>query len=353
MGFNWLKEHNPIIDWTQQKIEFTCVDNHLPSLIPVENEEEEIGHDKDEERLFRVDIESYIQANTAMELAIKKDKEKYLKTFENIVPDHYHKFKDIFDKENFDELSPKRPWDHAVELLPGDHVVDCKTYNLTLDEQKELDAFLEENLKSGRICPSKSPFTSAFFFIKKKDGKLWPVQDYWKLNGITVKKQYPLPLISELIDKLKNTKYFTKLDIRWGYNNIHMKEEDEWKVAFWTNWGLFEPLVMFFGLTNSPAIFQTMMNSLFCDLINRGKVVICMDDIMIFTADLNEHRKIVWEVLRILRNNKLYLKHTKCESEQSETEYLELIVGHQTVKMDPAKVKGVTTWPVPTTRKQL
>ena len=242
---------------------------------------------------------------------------------------------------------------HTVELLPRDHVVDCKTYNLMLDEQKELDTFLEENLKSGRICPSKSPFPSAFFFIKKKDGKLRPVQDYQKLNAITVKKRYPLPLVSELIDKLKNAKYFTKLDIRWGYNNIRMKEGDEWKAAFQTNRGLFEPLVMFFGLTNSPATFQTMMNSLFRDLINHGKVVIHMDDIMILTADLEEHRKIVTEVLQILRDNKLYLKHTKCEFEQSETEYLGLIVGHQTVKMDPAKVKGVTSWLVPTTRKQL
>ena len=256
------------------------------------------------------------------------------------MPDHYHEFKDVFDKENFDELSPKRLWDHAIELLPGDHIVDCKMYNLTLDEQKELDAFLEENLKSGRIRPSKSPFASAFFFIKKKDGKLRPVQDYHKLNTITIKNQYPLPLISELIDKLKNAKYFTKLDIRWGYNNIRMKEGDEWKAAFQTNHRLFEPLVMFFGLTNSPATLQTMMNSLFRDLINRGKVVIYMDDIMIFTVGLNEHRKIVTEVLQILRDNKLYLKHTKCEFEQSETKYLELIIGHQTIKMNPTSNYG-------------
>ena len=93
-------------------------------------------------------------------------------------------------------------------------------YNLTSVEQKELDEFLEENLKTGRIRPSKSPFASAFFFIKKKDGKLRPVQDYRKLNEITVKNRYPLPLISELIDKLKSAKYYTKLDIRWGYNNV-------------------------------------------------------------------------------------------------------------------------------------
>ena len=124
----------------------------------------------------------------------------------------------MFDKETFDELPPRRPWDHTIELLPGNHKVNCKMYNLTNAEQTELDEFLEENLKTGHIHPLKSPFASAFFFIKKKDGKLRPVQDYRKLNEITVKNRYPLPLISELIDKLKLAKYYTKLNIRWGYN---------------------------------------------------------------------------------------------------------------------------------------
>ena len=104
---------------------------------------------------------------------------------------------------------------------------------------------------------------SPFFFIKKKDGSLRPVQDYRKLNEMTVKNRYPLPLIQELLDKLKGARYFTKLDIRWGYNNVRIKEGDEWKAAFRTNMGLFEPTVMFFGLTNSPPSFQTMMNTLF------------------------------------------------------------------------------------------
>ena len=120
---------------------------------------------------------SYLQ-NLSTEITIQSGEAKRAQTFEEIIPKTYHKFKDVFDKETFDELPPRRPWDHAIELLPGDHKVDCKMYNLTSAEQKELDEFLEENLKTGRICPSKSPFTSAFFFIKKKDGKLRPVQDY-------------------------------------------------------------------------------------------------------------------------------------------------------------------------------
>ncbi len=106
----------------------------------------------------------------------------------------------------------------------------------------------------GRIRPSKSPFASSFFFIKKKDVR--PVQDYRKLNKMTIKNRYPLPLISELIDKLRGAKYFTKLDVRFGYNNVRIKEGDEEKATFCTNRGLYEPTVMFFRLTNSPATFQ-------------------------------------------------------------------------------------------------
>ena len=110
--------------------------------------------------------------------------------------------------------------------------------------------------------PPNLPWPHPFCSSRKKDGRLRPVQDYRKLNDMTIKNRYPLPLIQELVNKLKGTKYFTKLDVRWRYNNVRIKEGDEWKAAFLTNRGLFEPLVMFFGLTNSPATFQTMMNEL-------------------------------------------------------------------------------------------
>ena len=132
---------------------------------------------------------------------------------------------------------------------------------------------------------------SPFFFVKKKDGKLRPVQDYQKLNEMTIKNRYPLPLISELINKLTHAKIFSKMDIQWGYNNIQIKEGDEWKAAFRTNRGLFEPLVMFFGLTNSPATFQTMMNDVFREEIAKGWVVIYMDDILVFSENEKDHEK--------------------------------------------------------------
>jgi Reverse transcriptase (RNA-dependent DNA polymerase) len=130
---------------------------------------------------------------------------------------------------------------------------------------------------------------SPVFFIKKKDGSLRLVQDYRVVNAMTVKNRYPLPIISELIAQLRGVKYFTKLDVRWGFNNVQIKEGDEWKAAFHTNCGLYEPLVMFFGLTNSPATFQIMMNVIFQDLIMEGHVCVYLDDILIFTKMLAEH----------------------------------------------------------------
>src|SRR6201746_2345649 len=150
---------------------------------------------------------------------------------------------------------------------------------------------------------------SPVFFIKKKDGGLRFVQDYRALNAMTVKNRYPLPLINDLINRLKGARYFTKLDIRWGFNNVRIREGDEWKAAFRMNRGLFEPLVMYFSLTNSPATFQTMMNDIFQDLILSGDVMVYLDDILIAHSDLTRHH----DVVRHLWEHKLYLRPEKCE----------------------------------------
>ena len=222
-----------------------------------------------------------------------------------------------------------------------------KVYPMSPNEQEELDRFLEENLRKGYIHPSKSPLASPVFFVKKKDGKLRFVQDYRKLNQFTVKNRYPLPLVADIISRLQGARYFTKCDVRWGYNNIRVKQGHEWKAAFVTNRGLFEPLVMFFGLTNSPATFQALMNSLFADLIAKGKVAVYLDNILIFTKDLEEHRQVVRDVLGRLRQNDLYLRPEKCEFEQLQIEYLGLIIREGEVRMDPAKVAAVRDWPTP------
>ena len=254
---------------------------------------------------------------------------------------------DVFSKVSFDALPDRKRWDHAIELVPGATNATCKVYPMSLNEQAALDAFLEENLKSGRIRPSKSPMGAPVFFVKKKDGSLRLVQDYRKLNAMTIKNEYPLPLIPELINSLRGARYFTKLDVRWGFNNVRIKEGDEWKAAFRTNRGLFEPLVMFFGLTNSPSTFQTMMNDIFHDMILEGKLCIYMDDILIFSKTREENRRITRLVADRLRRHKLFLNLAKCEFEKEKIEYLGLIVSHNKVEMSPTKVEGVSRWPDP------
>jgi len=185
------------------------------------------------------------------------------------------------------------------------------------------------------------------FFIKKKDGSLRLVQDYRALNSMMVKNKYPLSLISELVSQLREARYFTKLDVRWGFNNIHIKPGDEWKAAFWTNQGLFEPLVMFFGMTNSPTTFQTIMNDIFQNLIAEGIVVVYLDGILIFTKTKEEHEQAVRRVLQVLKENKLFLRPEKCEFCKQWIEYLGLVISENEVSMDLVKVTGVREWPTP------
>jgi len=156
-----------------------------------------------------------------------------------------------------------------------------------------------------------------------------------------VKNKYPLPLISELVSQLCGARYFTKLDVHWGFNNICIKPRDEWKAAFQTNRGLFESLVMFFGMTNSPATFQTMMNDIFRNLIVEGIVVVYLDDILIFTKTEEEHAQAVRWVLQVLKENKLFLHLEKCEFYKQRIEYLGLVISENKVFMDPVKVAGV------------
>ena len=249
---------------------------------------------EDSDRIFVTTIPCEVEfiramSNISQRLAEAFHKNTPLPTFHESVPTHFHNFEDLFAKSSFNRLPDRKVCDHAIELVPGAKSSNCKVYPLAPNEQSKMDEFIQENLSSGRIRPSKSPMASPVFFIKKKDGSLWLVQDYHALNAMTIKNRYPLLLISELVNQLRGAKYFTKLDVRWGYNNVRMKEGDEWKAAFCTNLGLFEPLVMFFGLTNSPSTFQTMMNNIFQDLIMEGVVCVYLDDILIFTKSIEEH----------------------------------------------------------------
>jgi len=335
LGFNWLERLNPIIDWRKWRATF-------PTEPPPCDEPLEDG-----DRVLWIDLEA--RAAWSMARTTVEPQTSLL----SLVPQHLHEFSDVFLKEGFDELPPHREWDHAIELIPGAKLRDCKVYPLSPGQQCELNTFIEENLASHRIRPSKSPLASPFFFIQKKDSSLCLVQDYRYLNSITIKNKYPLPLISDLIDKLKNATIFTKFDVRWGYNNVCIRPGDEWKAAFKTNRGLFKPRVMFFGLTNSPATFQAMMNKIFAKEIREGHVVVYLDDILIFSNNIDDHRALVACVLSKLCQHKLYLKLEKCEFEKETVGYLGMVVSGGEVRMEEKKVEAVRNWATPSWKKDL
>jgi hypothetical protein len=300
--------------------------------------------------------DAWIRAKTSISQQLAHDKADFnsekKKSLDDLLLKAYHEYKSVFEKEASERFPESRPWDHAIDLKPDFIPKDCKVYPLTPVEQTKLDEFLEENLRKGYIRPSKSPMASPFFFVSKKDSDaLRPCQDYRYLNDGMVKNVYPLPLVSDLLDKLKGANIFTKLDIRWGYHNIRIKEGDEWKGAFKTNKGLFEPTVMFFGLCNSPATFQAMMNNIFRDMLNEGWLIIYMDDILIYSSDPEEHRKRTLRILARLRENDLFLKAEKCKFDVKEVEYLGLIISKNKIAMDPTKLAGIRDWPAPTNIK--
>jgi hypothetical protein len=206
------------------------------------------------------------KTSNSIEFHLTHNEKKTNLTLEQQVPTEYHDYLDVFNEKKAGQFPEPRTWDHKIELKDGFQPKSFKSYNLTPEEQKEMDKFIKDNLDKGYIRPSQSPMASPTFFIKKKDGGLRPCQDYRYLNDWTIKNAYPLPLISELMDKIKDTKYFTKLDVHWGYNNVQIKDGDQWKAAFKMNKGLFKPTVMFFGLCNSPSTFQAMMDDIFSDL---------------------------------------------------------------------------------------
>jgi len=234
----------------------------FPVIASIQTEEEKthILHELTNDCTIRgIATELDIQANKQQEKAS--------------VPAEYQLFKRLFSEEESQRFPPSRVWDHAIDLKQGTpDAIDCKVYPMAQHEDKALGDFLDEQLAKGYIRPSKSQYASSFFFIKKKDGKLRPVQDYRRLNQHTVRNQYPLPLIADLLTDLRGASIFSKLDVRWGYNNIRIKEGDEHKAAFKTRYGLFEPTVMFFGLCNSPATFQTMMNQIYKEVIAKHAI---------------------------------------------------------------------------------
>src|SRR6266566_155597 len=349
LGYPWFAAVQLWIDWKRGWIDQT----HLPIILKAANAGKAQFLSRKEHRPWPIDQNQYfIESITIHPVGHNQQKEKP-------IPEEYHCHKKVFDEQSSQRLPHHTIWDHTIELLPdAPATIPGRLLPLTQKEHEEMHKFVAKHLKRGTIRESWSPYAANFFFIKKKDRKLRPVQDYRLINKWTKKNRNVSPLIPQTIDHLSKSTLFTKFDVQWGYNNVRIKEGDEWKGAFLTPEGLFEPTVMFFGLTNSPVTFQMMMNTIFRTEVAKGWLSVYMDDIAIHTRKefaesdeehRNRHCTLTHHVLDKLKRHDLYLKPEKCAFEKKEINYLGVIIGQNMIKMDPEKVKGVANWQTPCT----
>jgi hypothetical protein len=360
LGYPWLATFEPKFDWRSATMEPRFMPVIISSINPRITQSRPViastlTEGTKQSIVQQLETECTIRG-VATDLAIQAGEQQ----IEAELPKEYQEFSRLFSDKAADRFPPSREWDHAIDLKPGaPDALDCKVYPMTRDEDTALEKFLDEMVGKGYIRPSKSPYASPFFFVKKKDGKLRPVQDYRRLNSHTVRNQYPLPLIAQLISDLSGAHIFSKVDVRQGYNNVRIKKGDEWKAAFKTKFGHWEPLVMFFGLTNSPSTFQEMMNVIYKEVIEkhaaRGTIIrIYMDDIAIATTGtMQDHIDAVRDVLRVAEQHDLYFKLSKCTFHASSIDYLGVIIEKGMTHMDPVKIAGIKNWPTPTKVKDV
>ncbi|KAL0559098.1 hypothetical protein IC582_003688 [Cucumis melo] len=256
-------------------------------------------------------------------------------------------YPDVFPEE-LPGLPPHREVEFAIELEPGTVPISRAPYRMAPAELKELKVQLQELLDKGFIRPSVSPWGAPVLFVKKKDGSMRLCIDYRELNKVTVKNRYPLPRIDDLFDQLQGATVFSKIDLRSGYHQLRIKDEDVPKTAFRSRYGHYEFIVMSFGLTNAPAVFMDLMNRVFREFLNTF-VIVFIDDILIYSKTEAEHERHLRMVLQTLRDNKLYAKFSKCKFWLKQVSFLGHVVSKAGVSVDPAKIEAVTGWTRPST----
>ena len=256
-------------------------------------------------------------------------------------------YADVFPDE-LPGIPPEREIDFSIDLLPGTQPISVPPYRMAPAELKELKEQLKDLLEKGYIRPSTSPWGAPVLFVRKKDGSLRMCIDYRQLNKVTIKNKYPLPRIDDLFDQLQGARCFSKIDLRSGYHQVRVREKDIPKTAFRTRYGHFEFLVMSFGLTNAPAVFMDLMNSLFRPFLDLF-VIVFIDDILVYSRSEDEHADHLRAVLQTLRDRKLYAKFSKCEFWLKSVAFLGHIVSDEGIKVDTQKIEAVKSWPRPTT----
>jgi hypothetical protein len=220
-------------------------------------------------------------------------------------------FPDVFP-EDLPGMPPERKVEFAIELLPGTAPISKRAYRVSGPELVELKKQIDELSEKGYIRPSTSPWAAPVLFVEKKDGTRRMCIDYRTLNEVTIKNKYPLPRIEDLFDQLRGASVFSKIDLRSGYHQLRFRPSDIPRTAFITKYGLYEFTFMSFGLTNAPAFFMNLMNSVFMDYLDKF-VVVFIDGILIYSQSEEEHVNHLKMVLQRLREHQLYAKLSKCE----------------------------------------
>jgi hypothetical protein len=264
------------------------------------------------------------------------------------VPSQYHEFLDVFSKQESDILPPHRAYDHKIELEGPNTLGFSPLYKMNETELRTVKQYIVDNLHKGFIEHSQSPFAAPILFVKKPNGSLRFCVDYRKLNALTKKDRYPLPLIDETLARIGTAQVFTKLDIRQAFNRIRMDPNSEEFTTFRTRYGTYKSKVLPFGLTNGPATYQRYMNDVLFEYLD-DFCSAYLDDILIYSSDPEDHEIHVQKVLQRLRDAGLQADIDKCEFHVTETKYLGFIIGIDGIRVDPSKVEVVRNWKAPNT----
>ncbi|KAK8983583.1 hypothetical protein V6N11_073987 [Hibiscus sabdariffa] len=259
-------------------------------------------------------------------------------------------YKSVIDEPK--GLPPQRTQDHAISLIPGAQPVNLRPYRFPFSQKSEIEKQIGEMLAASIVQNSKSPFASPCLLVKKKDGTWRLCVDYQQLNSLTIKNKYPITVVDDLLDELSGAKYYSKLDLRYGYWQIRIIPEDVPKTAFRTHHGHFEFKIMPFGLTNAPATFQSLMNEIFSPYLQKF-VLVFFDDILIYSLTLADHYSHLQQVLQVLETNSLFARKSKCFFGQEKVEYLGHIISSEGVATDPSKVEAMRNWKLPKSIKSL
>ncbi|GJT13895.1 putative reverse transcriptase domain-containing protein [Tanacetum coccineum] len=254
-------------------------------------------------------------------------------------------FPEVFP-EDLPGLPPTRQVEFQIDLVPGAAPVARAPYRLAPSELKELSEQLKELSDKGFIRPSSSPWGAPVLFVKKKDGSFRMCIDYRELNKLTVKNRYPLPRIDDLFDQLQGSSVYSKIDLRSGYHQLRVREEDISKTAFRTRYGHYEFQVMPFGLTNAPAVFMDLMNRVCKPYLDKF-VIVFIDDILIYSKNKKEHEEHLKLILELLKKEELYAKFSKCEFWIPKVQFLGHVIDSEGIHVDPAKIESIKDWTSP------